>query len=93
MKDPSKFHEGIEAALDRLEEAHFFLHGLEEFYHFATQFRWHLNAFLRPLKEVPQLVTMSVQNDPELVEWHRTVKESLMASSRFIPARSSGTAT
>lgn len=61
----------LEAAGDRVQEAHFFLHGMERAYHFAEPFRWNLNAFLRPLKEVPQLVSVAVQNDPAIVAWHK----------------------
>ena len=50
-----KAHTKIESALDRLEEAHFWIHKMEEHYHNADPFRWHLNAFLKALREVPQL--------------------------------------
>jgi hypothetical protein len=58
-------------AIDRLQEAHFFLHGLEEFYHFANQFRWHLNAFLRALSEVPKRIETEFQNRSGFAAWHR----------------------
>jgi len=67
----------LEAAYDRLEEAHWFLHGLEEYYHFANLLRWHLNAFLRPLKEVPQQISMAIQNEPDLVEWYRAERSTI----------------
>ena len=69
----------LEAAMDRIQEAHWFLHDLEEYYHFADPFRWHLNAFLRALKEVPQLISMGLQNGPGLPEWFRPRRDALIA--------------
>ena len=45
----------LAAAGDRIREAHFFIHELESYYHEADPFRWHLNAFLKALKEIPDL--------------------------------------
>lgn len=65
----------LESSLDRLKEAEWFIHMMEEHYHEADQFRWSLNSFLRTLKEVIQLVSMEVQNKPEVVAWFRDEKE------------------
>jgi hypothetical protein len=62
---------------DRLQEAHFFLHGLEDYYHFADPFRWHLNAFLRPIKEIPQLISMGLQNRAGFPDWFKSHKAEL----------------
>ena len=67
----------LEAAHDRFQEAHYFLHGMETYYHFAEPFRFNLNAFLRPLKEVPQLIQMDVQNDKQLLGWFRPRRDGL----------------
>jgi len=69
--------ERLESAMDRMQEAHFFLHGLEEYYHAADPFRWHLNAFLRALKEVPQLTAMALQNVAGFPAWYRPRREAL----------------
>lgn len=61
----------IEASFDRFREAHFWIHGLESHYHYSEQFRWHLNAFLKALKEVPQLLHMELQNEPGFPVWFR----------------------
>jgi hypothetical protein len=61
----------LDGAEDRLNEAHFFLHAMEGSYHQAEPLRFHLNAFLRAIKEVPQLIQMGVQAAPELVAWLR----------------------
>ena len=70
MPSPGELLERIEPALDRFREAHFWLHGLEEHYHFADPLRWHLNAFLKSLKEVPQLLQMGLQNQKGFSKWY-----------------------
>ncbi|OMR58921.1 hypothetical protein AQ765_07200 [Burkholderia pseudomallei] len=67
----------IESALDRFREAHFWIHALEEYYHFADPFRWHLNAFLKSIKEVPQLIQMGLQNREGFNRWYRQEREKL----------------
>lgn len=47
-------------SLDRFRESHFWIHQMEGYYHEADQFRWHLNAFLKALKEVSQLLLMDL---------------------------------
>src|SRR5690242_7245127 len=69
--------ERLAPAMDRIQEAHFFLHGMEESYHSADAFRWNLNAFLRALKEVPQLIGMALQNVQGFPEWFRPRREAL----------------
>lgn len=59
----------IPASFDRFQEAHFWIHGLESYYHQASQFRWHLSAFLKALKEIPQLLQMELQNQPGFADW------------------------
>lgn len=65
----------LESSLDRLQEAKWFIHMMENHYHEADQFRWSLNSFLRTLKEVIQLVSIEVQNKPAIVAWFRVEKE------------------
>ncbi len=67
----------IDASLDRWQEAHFFIHNMESFYHDADGFRYSLNAFLRALKEVPQLIQMESQNRPGFSHWYRQRRENL----------------
>src|SRR4029078_2526091 len=67
----------IPASFDRFQEAHFWIHGMENYYHFSSQFRWHLNAFLKALKEVPQLLQMELQNEPGFAKWFREQREQL----------------
>jgi hypothetical protein len=67
----------LSSTLDRLEEAAWHLHMMEQHYHKADYFRWSLNCFLRSLKEVVQLLTMDVQGKPVIVEWLREEKDRL----------------
>jgi hypothetical protein len=64
----------IEPSFDRFREAHFWIHGLETHYHYAEQFRWHLNAFLKAIKEVPDLLQMDLQNEPGFPDRFREQK-------------------
>ncbi len=43
----------IPASFDRFQEAHFWIHGLEQYYHLSSHFRWHLSAYLKALREFP----------------------------------------
>jgi hypothetical protein len=58
-----KHHKKVERALERQAEAHFWLHRMEAYYHEANPFRWHLNAFLKALDEVPSMLKMALQNE------------------------------
>src|SRR5712671_1061887 len=70
-------YEKISASLDRFQEAHFWLHMVEQYYHAADPFRWHLNAFLRALKEVPQLLQMELQAHPDFKVWFAPKRRAL----------------
>jgi hypothetical protein len=69
----------IEPALDRFREAHYWIHTLEENYHFADPFRWYLNAFLKASKEVPLLLQMGLQNRKGFSKWFAQERERLNA--------------
>lgn len=66
-----------QSTLDRLSEAHWQLHQMEEYFHLADPFRWALNGFLRTIKEVPQLLLMEFQNHSGFPDWYRPRKEQL----------------
>ena len=61
----------IEDAIDRLHEAHWWIHQMEEWYHDPDPFRYSLNSFLRALKEVPDILRMAMQNAPGFPSWFR----------------------
>ncbi len=71
IADPAEaaIYERIISSLDRLREAHFWLHGIEQYYHFAEPFRWHLNSFLKALKEIPQILSMELQQAKGFKQW------------------------
>lgn len=69
----------ITPALDRFQEAHYWIHMLEAHYHRADLFRWHLNAFLRALKEISDIFNMDAQRDQALLAWFKQHKEVLKA--------------
>lgn len=58
-------HSKIEPSLDRWTEAHWNLHQIERSYHHPEPFRYSFNAFVRVIKEVPQILKMDLQNDPD----------------------------
>jgi len=70
-------HEKIEAALDRWDESHWYLHQIEEHYHNADALRYSMNAFIRSLREIPDMITMALQNYDGFPTWHKPIKESL----------------
>ena len=77
MSAPADLLTKIESAADRFREAHFWIHTLEQFYHCANPFRWHLNALLKAMKEVPQLLQMGLQNERGFSDWYRSERERL----------------
>lgn len=76
-------HDLIEAALDRWSECHWNLHQMEGNYHHPHGFRYALNSFIRAFKEVPQILTMGIQNHPELREATAPSMAALEASDLY----------
>lgn len=74
-----ELHVRLHPAFDRFNEAHWYLHQIEDNYHFSDPVRWNINAFLRSLKEIPQLISMAVQNDHALLEWYQLRRKELVA--------------
>jgi hypothetical protein len=70
-------HDKIDAALDRWQESHWHLHQVEKNYHYADAFRYSMNSFIRSLREVPDLISMALQNISGFTKWHRPIKETL----------------
>ncbi|MCF6282076.1 MAG: hypothetical protein L3J28_07675 [Candidatus Polarisedimenticolaceae bacterium] len=67
-------HDKIDAALDRLQESHWYLHQIELHYHDADALRYSMNAFIRSLREIPDMVTMSLQNQDGFRKWHKPLR-------------------
>jgi hypothetical protein len=55
-------HSDIEYALDRWVESHWYIHQMEDNYHTPDLFRYCVNSFIRSIREVPQLLSMELQN-------------------------------
>ena len=70
-------HNKIEAALDRWQESHWYLHQIERHYHDADALRYSMNAFIRSLREIPDIVTMELQNHNDFPVWHKPVRRAL----------------
>lgn len=76
--DKTKEIEGkLVSSFDRFSEAHFWIHQLEMSYHFADPFRYHLNAFLKAIKEVPSLLSMELQNQEGFPDWFKDERRKL----------------
>jgi len=70
-------HDKIDSALDRWQESHWHLHQVEKNYHDADAFRYSMNSFIRSLREVPDLISIALQNTSGFTKWHRPIKETL----------------
>ena len=55
-------HKPIEASLDRWEEVHWQIHQIECHYHDPDGIRFSFNALIRAAKEIPQILSMELQN-------------------------------
>lgn len=69
----------ISSSFDRFQEAHWWIHALEIHYHEADLFRWHLNAFLKAIKESPYLLQQELQNHAGFLTWFKPQKEKLQS--------------
>ncbi len=54
-------HTHLEASLDRWQECHWHLHQMEGNYHLPDAFRYALNAFIRAIADVPELLTKNLE--------------------------------
>lgn len=70
-------YDKIGDSIDRMQEAHYWIHMMEENYHRADQFRWYLNSFLKALKEVPKIIEMELQSEPEFPGWFKEQRSRL----------------
>ena len=58
-------HEKIALSLDRWQEVHWQIHQIEKHYHSPEGVRYSFNALIRAAKEIPQLLSMELQNRPD----------------------------
>jgi hypothetical protein len=69
----------LSSTLDRFQEAHMWLHTMEDCYHSADKFRWSLNVFLKALNEAPNLISMELQKEPGFLRWFKEHRQALKA--------------
>ena len=69
MRRSRRNRHAVEDAIDRLQEAHWYIHEMEIRYHDPDPFRYALNSFLRALKEVPDVLRMAMENEPNFSAW------------------------
>ena len=55
-------HKNIESSLNRFSEIHWQIHQIEQHYHFPEGVRFSFNTFIRVIKEIPQILSMELQN-------------------------------
>ena len=57
--------------IDRLQEAHWFLHQIVMWYHKADPFRYSLNSFIRSLREVDHMLRAELKPFSEHALWYK----------------------
>lgn len=70
-------HSKINTSLDRWAEAHWNLHRIEENYHKPEPFRYSLNAFLRVIQEVYEILKKDLQNEADFHSFIKPLVELL----------------
>jgi hypothetical protein len=76
-------HTQIDASLDRWTEAHWHIHKMEENFHSPDPFRYSANAFIRSLKEIPQILKMDLQNHTLYHSRIRAIIDQIYADPLF----------
>lgn len=69
-------HAHLDASLDRWHECHWHLHQMETTYHLPDPFRYSLNAFIRAIADVPELLTKNLEKHKSI---YATIKPKLKA--------------
>jgi hypothetical protein len=77
-------HRLLNSALDRWQESHWHLHQVENNYHDADAFRYSMNSFIRAIREIPDIVSMELQNESGFPDWHRPIKNALEQDDELI---------
>jgi hypothetical protein len=70
----------VAATHDKLEEAHYFLHGVLYTIHHPDEFRWNLNAFLQASRSVLYLAKADLRKREGFAEWWESANADLDAS-------------
>jgi hypothetical protein len=67
----------VGATHDKLEEAHYFLHGMLFTIHHPDEFRWNLNAFLQACRSVLYLAKADLRRRDGFAEWWTSANAEL----------------
>jgi len=76
-------HKQIEASLDRWQEVHWQIHQIEQHYHEPDAVRFSFNALIRAAKEIPQILSMELQNRNDYGEHIKPSLDTLKADPLF----------
>ena len=76
-------HTPLESSLDRWHECHWHLHQMEANYHQPDAFRYALNAFIRAIADVPELVTKNLERHESVRRAIKPKLEALKATDLF----------
>lgn len=76
-------HGQIEASLDRWLEVHWQIHQIEAHYHNPDGVRFSFNALIRAAKEIPQILLMELQRQPNYRTEIKPKVEALRADPLF----------
>lgn len=76
-------HKHIEASLDRWQEVHWQIHQIENHYHEPDGVRFSFNALIRAAKEIPQILSMELQNRDDYREHIRPILDDLKDDPLF----------
>jgi len=73
-------HCPLPATHDKLDEAHFFLHGVLDMIHEPDPFRWNLNAFLQALRSVDHMLRVEVRGSTA-ESWYRDQRAAYVSDA------------
>jgi len=83
MKKMPCVHKQAEASLDRWQEVHWQIHQIEQHYHNPDGVRYSFNALIRAAKEIPQIISMELQNRADYQSQIKPHLEKLKADPLF----------
>lgn len=76
-------HTHLEASLDRWHECHWHLHQMEANYHFPDAFRYSLNAFIRAVADVPEMLAKNLERHEAARRMIKPQREACAATPLF----------
>lgn len=83
MNKAECFIKKIEGSLDRLQEVHWYIHQMADYYHDPDPFRFSFNGFLRSIREIPQSLSHDLQNEPNYKSEYKLIRQKLDKEKLF----------